>query len=312
MAIARSVRYIELPWIDDDEETNAFTKYWFAKPQRDQLRRLSYALTKATYRRRQEYRKAIDVARLALSRIIVTKDGGASPARDVSHSRPHRVADTSDYDVFSGFEKAVERIRGALIDDPPHSGATVNPGDARRMQVRTSTIDLVITSPPYLNAIDYLRGHRLALVWLGYDLSMIREIRAEAIGAERALLRVTVPEDVSNIQEAIAPADTLTSRHLKMVERYATDLRRLMKQIRRVPRPNGRAVIVVGNSTLRGRFIRNSEGVKVAAANAGLCLVSEHTRELPENRRYLALETTTDKALAKRMRTENVLRYIVT
>src|SRR3712207_7608036 len=42
-----------------------------------------------------------------------------------------------------------------------------------------------ITSPPYLNAIDYLRGHRLSLVWLGYRIGDLRLTRAVSIGAER-------------------------------------------------------------------------------------------------------------------------------
>ena len=47
------------------------------------------------------------------------------------------------------------------------------------------SIDMVITSPPYLNAIDYLRGHRLSLVWLGHQLSGLRMIRSGSVGAER-------------------------------------------------------------------------------------------------------------------------------
>ena len=111
MTIAKSIRRVELPWIDKDEETRSFTNYWFAKLQRDQLRRLSYAMATVSFHRRDKYRNALNVAKLALSRIIMTSDAGASLARDVSHSRPHRVGDESDYDVFAGFEKAVELIR---------------------------------------------------------------------------------------------------------------------------------------------------------------------------------------------------------
>jgi len=54
----------------------------------------------------------------------------------------------------------------------------------------------VLTSPPYLNAIDYLRGHRLALVWLGHELGPLKEIRANSVGAERAIPATDTNRDV--------------------------------------------------------------------------------------------------------------------
>ena len=78
---AKKAKHPTLPWMDD--ETEAFTRYWFASQQRDQLQRLAWAL--APYRGLTS-----DALRVALSRTIVTKDAGASLARDVSHSRPHR------------------------------------------------------------------------------------------------------------------------------------------------------------------------------------------------------------------------------
>src|SRR4051794_21171612 len=35
---------VGLPWIDDDPETSAFVEYWFAAPQRRELRRISHVL----------------------------------------------------------------------------------------------------------------------------------------------------------------------------------------------------------------------------------------------------------------------------
>jgi hypothetical protein len=94
-----------------------------------------------------------------------------------------------------------------------------------------------------------------------------------------------------------------------MVERYAVDLLRLMAEIRRTLRSGGRAVLVVGNSCLRGAFIRNSAGVVMAGSHAGLRLEREVVRTLPESKRYLPLKKTANQALGKRMRTESVLTF---
>src|SRR3546814_19215674 len=75
-----------------DEETRAFVKFWFDGPQRRALTRLAYVIDRRRRRRPSEQRRvALDAISIALSRLIVTKEQGASLARDNSNSRPHRV-----------------------------------------------------------------------------------------------------------------------------------------------------------------------------------------------------------------------------
>ena len=79
---------VDVPWIDSDEETREFVNYWFAKEQREALRRLAILLS--------ESNDPFDALRISLSRTIITKDSGASLARDVAHSRPHKTKDTNE------------------------------------------------------------------------------------------------------------------------------------------------------------------------------------------------------------------------
>ena len=309
LKVAKRATAVSLPWIDRDLETSAFVDYWFAEKQKTALRALAWALRDSRRPASTENQRALNVLRLALSKIIVTKDVGASLARDVSHSRPHRVADSSSYDVFEGFERAVGYLRKVLRDEPPKGGVRVRFGDARCIRVKRESVDLVLTSPPYLNAIDYLRGHRLSLVWLGHSLGSLRTIRAEAIGAERKRDAVELAKSVETVRDAMASTSDLKPRHLGMVERYSIDLLKMMKAIHRALRAGGRAVLVVGNSCLRGTFIRSSAGVIAAGKHVGLRLRKEVERELPESKRYLPLHLTADPALTKRMRTETVLTF---
>lgn len=91
-----------------------------------------------------------------------------SLAIDVSHSRPHKAYGTVTFMPFEKFLYSVEAVlRGApFIEEEKHPRAIVCKGDARNIPIRSGTIDYVITSPPYLNAIDYLRGHKFSLVWI--------------------------------------------------------------------------------------------------------------------------------------------------
>ena len=160
-----------MPWIDDDPAARAYTRYWFAAAQRRDLRGLASVLAP---RRGPLW----DVLRLALSRIIIAKERGASLSRDASHSRPHKVQDRNTYDVFEGYVKAVCELVRRLELRSVDGVSQVRQGDARKLtRVSDESVDAVITSPPYLNALDYMRGHRLSLIWLGYRMEELRALR---------------------------------------------------------------------------------------------------------------------------------------
>ncbi|WFP63679.1 hypothetical protein [Mesorhizobium sp. WSM4904] len=302
-----SAEPISIPWIDSDKETSAFVDFWFAEPQQSSLRRISYALNQYAVTARPDQLPALDLARLALSRIIITKERGASLARDVSHSRPHKVADTNDFDVRQAFERSMEIIRKRLTQSPPNCSAEVAIGDARSMaSVADSSIDAVLTSPPYLNAIDYLRGHRLSLVWLGHRLADLRAIRSGSIGTERQLGINLTSKSHLTVKNSMGDLTNLPKRFLSMVDRYVVDILGVVEEIARVLKAGGRAIFVVGDSCLRGVFVRNSEAVVSAAHQVGLKLASRSERPLPNQSRYLPM---TSEQLAKRMRTETVLTF---
>ena len=300
---------VNLEWIDTDEETRSFVDYWFGASQRADLRRIASVLSGLGHGERREDAASLDLIRLALSRIIVTKEPRASLARDTSHSRPHKVLEDSDFEVFPAFEQSIGMLRKRLLEHPPSGRADVGRGDARSLEtIGNATVDTVITSPPYLNAIDYLRGHRLALVWLGHGLKQLRRIRSRSIGAERAPDDPKVRTLFSSIREAMGNLEQLSNRYCLISERYAEDLYRMISEIARVLRPGGTATLVVGNSCLKGAFINNARGVAEAARMVGLRPAGLYERELPDSKRYLPI--TKEGHLGRRMRTETICRFV--
>lgn len=299
---ARRSRATSLPW--RDEETKSFARYWFDETQLTQLTRVARSVNAvddvATRR----------VLQLSLSRIIVTKTPKASLAADTSHSRPHRVIDSSVYDVVSGFEQSARQVGKLLGARTLLGNAAVKQGDARCLDIADESIDLVVTSPPYLTAIDYLRGHRLALIWFGYSITELRTIRSSSVGAERGL---DTPDEatarmVRMIEESCAAPKLLPK---PTIARYANDLVRLSAELHRVCRVGARLVTVVGNSSLRGNFIRSDLIVRSALRLAGFDVTSQRSRTLPESKRYMPVRTKDSRStMAKRMRTEIVLNAV--
>jgi hypothetical protein len=302
---------VRLPWIDDDEEMCRFIEYWFAEPQRADLRRIAFVLAGLhESKRRGQSRAAINLLRLALSRIIITKNQGASLGRDISHSRPHKVAEESSFDVMAAYERSIGQIQQFLAKSPPVGNVDVNIGDARSLSsTENGSFDAILTSPPYLNAIDYMRGHKLSLVWLGYRLADLRQLRSSSIGAERSSKTSGAAQLFGEIQTSMCDVDKLSRRHAGMTLLYAEDVYRFVSEIARVLRLGGNAILVVGNSCLQGTFIHNSNGVEHAASAVGLKLSRKIERDLPAKHRYLPMPTSSEAPLGKRMRTETVLTF---
>ncbi|WP_078955978.1 DNA methyltransferase [Streptomyces sp. NRRL B-1140] len=292
-----------LPVLDEDAETRKFVEFWFAEPQRGALRRLAAAIEKLA---EGPIKNALWVT---FSRLIITKDRGASLARDVSHSRPHRVGSTNDFDVFAEFSRAAAKVGRILSARNVRGAVDVELGDARKLAVTDGSVDFVITSPPYLNAIDYLRGHRMALVWMGHRIGELRETRGTSIGTERGLVLEGEDPKVSRMRRAIGEVDKLKPRQQKMVDRYLADLLVLYKEQARCLRVGGQAVTVIGNCSMSGNFMRNDEACVAAAEMSGLTLVGRRERELPENRRYLPPPKAAEGSLNRRMRTETILKF---
>jgi DNA modification methylase len=283
-----------LGWHDD--ETVAFIDYWFAEKQKAQLTKLVQAISVAdpTYR---------DALKLALSKTIITKDSGASLARDVSHSRPHRSRTDNSYDVYKGFSRAVGQIGMRLKPGRIAAACRAVQGDSRDLpQLQSNSFDGVVTSPPYLNAIDYMRGHRLSLVWLGYGVKETTSVRSANVGAERQLPGGC---DVSPYLTRVENRN-LPDRYIGWVRRYVADAERVVREISRILRPGGFACLVVGNSFIRGWEIDNAQVFIDLLEDNGFRISSVVTRDIPSQSRYLPLPAGAS-SLASRMRTEVVL-----
>jgi DNA modification methylase len=266
-----------------DSETKQFISFWFDDRSRIQLTALANCISNVSDTSER------NLLWTAFSRMIITKKIGVSLAMDVSHSRPHKKYEKAPISPFEKFPEAVKYIikKAPFQDNNTQTNAAiVAKGDARALSFKSKTIDIVITSPPYLNALDYIRGHKLSLVWMGYSTKQLRSVRSTNIGVERSLSSVDTQDFTKLIRRTIA-IEGLTSRYYGMLMRYLTDMSDVLRECRRVLRDNGKAIFVVGNSTVQGTYINNSEMLISLAKKQGFKLTSKSSRVLPESRRYL-------------------------
>jgi DNA modification methylase len=267
-----------------DEETRRFTRYWFDDYARRQLCALSASIA------RVNDEKLRDALWCGFSRLIITKQAGASLAMDLSHSRPHKTFMRAPVKPFNRFMSAVETVTancpqlGARGVGP---AAMVKCGDARQLDTASDSIDMVLTSPPYLNGIDYMRCSKFSLVWMGRSISELRKIRTESVGTEAALYEALDFSWVNILIGQLGFKSNASLRGRALLARYIWDMGRAIAEVARVLRRGGRAIYVIGESTSKGNFIRNSAVITAMAERHGLLLVSRYARSLPADRRYL-------------------------
>jgi hypothetical protein len=305
--VIESARRIGNSPLEFDSETAEFIRYWFDDQTANELGCLASAIQGSPV-------ELHSPLWCAFSRLIITKDAGASRARDVSHSRPHRTRETAAFSPLDKFVQAVTVVlrrrvlsswRGAVDDFASEFlDVHVMRGDARMIPLPDSSVDAVMTSPPYLVAIDYLRGHRMSLVWMGYSVRELRVLRASNIGSERG---TDLSTEVAHVVDAVTSSEN-SLRARRVVNNYVTGLAAVIREVARVLKQSGLLTMVISDAKIEGRNISVERIVTELARDSGLELHEREVRVLPSDRRYLPPPTDgAQQALLKRMRQEVVL-----
>jgi hypothetical protein len=301
-AAVRSGRF-SLPQVRGElsHEDQEFIRYWFPAQAQKQL----FALAASISDEPQSQER--NLAWVVFSSLIIAKSAGASFALDISRSRPHKRTDKPVVLPFDGwdrrFKSAIKRL--PFIDGNLHPESRVLRGDARALPLDSNTIDFVLTSPPYLNAIDYLRAHKFSLVWMGYSLGTLRELRGTMVGTKRGLWSLDgLPPGLEKRLDQKVKEDCRQA----LLRRYLSDLRKVMGEIQRVLRPNGLALLVMGPTVITLRRTDAVEVVTKIGKSVDLYTIGSVVRQLTVARRSLPPPSALKRnPLACRMRREVIV-----
>lgn len=152
-------------------------------------------------------------------------------------------------------------------------------GDARWQPVDDETVDIQITSSPYVTSYEYADLHQLSTLWLEYtrDLS---EYRKEFIGTaykgyEDRHLR-------SKIAQSIVNNMALKDKNMaKEIEAFFIDMQECFDETYRILKHGGRCCYVIGNTALKKVDILNAEVFAESMQYSGLIIDRIIKREIP-------------------------------
>ncbi len=195
-----------------------------------------------------------DFCLVALSGIIINVSNQDSDTRYVKVPK-----EIKQFDTFDKFSKQLNKLRKIMLASSEliRNGKSVfKVADTRIENIfKENSANLAVTSPPYPNAYDYHLYHKYRLYWLGMNP---HQLRKNEIGAHADYSKKNGHDEFD----------------------FMSDMEKCFLNTSKILKKGSCFVLVIGDSILKGRKIKNNEILKQAAKNTPFNFVAEFTRNL--------------------------------
>ncbi len=160
----------------------------------------------------------------------------------------------------------------------------------KTLPIDSESIDLIITSPPYVTSYEYADLHQLTLLWFGDDPKNFKKwhrFSDEFIDFRRNFIGTSSKGEKSGdfnstIAERIVNDLIQIERPLAVdVANYFLDMKKVFAEMYRILKTGGKACIIIGNTNLRGVEILNAQVAAEQMRVVGFSKIEFIKREIP-------------------------------
>ncbi|MHA1786269.1 MAG: DNA methyltransferase [Candidatus Helarchaeota archaeon] len=252
--------------------------YWFKK---DNVKNLGYLLSIIQEHENEMVR---DFLLVAFSQILkncsIWLQKSSKPTRDMNK------IPADPYILIRRQLKKMERGNNSFYQVVPDKVKNnleeylmIKIGDARAQPVEDESIDLIVTSSPYVTSYEYADLHQLSTIWLNYtnDLS---EYKKKFIGStfNKNTIKALKSEIASQIVDKLKSKSKKLSRE---VNSYFKSMEEVFEESFRILKHGGRCCYVIGNTKLKGVEILNAQVFAESLCHSGFKLDNIIKREIP-------------------------------
>jgi DNA modification methylase len=217
--------------------------------------------------------KVKDLLRLAFSAILIDCSNlkrspclGYVKGKTVDDSGPFVLFNQKVHDIADDLGLIQQEYREFI-----NTESEVVLANAINMKHRTK-FDLVITSPPYMNGLDYVMNYKIEMGWLGFvhsqkNLKSIKDDMVVCDNVSKGLIRRFSETESGytndwlerikdNIESGIKARGFYRRQDMpNIVSKYFDDLFSVMKNVVSSLKPGGRFVLVVGDSLIADVYV---------------------------------------------------------
>lgn len=134
--------------------------------------------------------------------------------------KPHRPKPHNAVGLFR--ERLLRAIQVSRANPRlPEAACRIAVADARRLPFSDASVDVIVTSPPYVSMIDYTMASRLTYIWMQWPMSSERE---DEIGAR------------------------FKRRRKAVMSEYELAMMQAWSEMKRIAKPGGSIAVVLGSS----------------------------------------------------------------
>lgn len=252
--------------------------YWFTEANKIKLGKILRII-------QEDEDEAIrDFFKVAFSHVLkncsIWLQGSTKPTRDFKKNaaEPYKILKRHLKKMQEG-NRAFYKVVPARVQQDLDDYLNIKIGDAREQPVEDSSVDLIVTSSPYVTSYEYADLHQLSTIWL--DLTEdLTEYRKEFIGTsykkyeDKAVKSVVGRNIISEISDK-------SKKMAKEIEAFFIDMQEVFDESFRILKHGGRSCYVIGNTRLKGVEILNAEVFAESLEYSGFKLDRIIKREIP-------------------------------
>lgn len=176
----------------------------------------------------------------------------------------------------------------------------IHQADARHTPIDDESVDIIITSPPYVTSYEYADIHQLTGYWMEYfsDISAFRKLFIGTSYSEKKSIEISESKLGCKIIKELYGKSRKISYD---VANYFNDMQMVASEMFRILKKKGYACVVIGNTTIKDVHIKSAEVFYDFLKKAGFKKVQVIKRNIP----HKLMPTLRDKVTGKFTTLEN-------
>ena len=205
------------------------------------------------------------------------------------------VGESFDYS-FDAHIEALKEMADNNVESAPIQWLGT---DATDFSSKSVQIDLAITSPPYINALDYTRCIKVESALCGtIDDNVAKELRQKQVGHERRRNQHIADVVVNAFQEYYDKIACIDEQRALTSLAYFNDIFKNLICVKNILKVKGEYHMIIGDNTIRNIDIPTHEIISQLANDAGFehfgyykYEIRDHRTSIPRNKEKSKIQT---------------------